>query len=115
MSHEFNHPIIGQEAIVPDGVGRVVSYEDKFPTQYIEVKPYMTPYPMKFDPKNVELVEIITETNAKLIAAAPELLEACKMLVMSLIAIVEEDGINGYNNFINQGEQAIQKAGGMEL
>ena len=59
MAHEFSHPIIGQEAVVKGyGLGRVISYKDSFPKQYIEVKPYACDYPMKFDHKNVKLVSI---------------------------------------------------------
>ncbi len=58
----FKHPIIGQEAIVHGyGLGRVISFKDKMPEHYIEVKPYVSNYSMKFDPKNVKLVEIKKE------------------------------------------------------
>jgi len=55
----FNDIIIGQEAIVPKyGLGRVISFNSKFPNWYIEVEPYVAKYAMKFDPKNVRLVKI---------------------------------------------------------
>lgn len=59
MAHEFAHPIIGQEAIVPKyGLGRVIGFRDEFPHQHIEVKPYVCGYSMKFAPHNVELLAI---------------------------------------------------------
>jgi len=62
--NNFTHPIIGQEAIVPEyGLGRVVSFKDKMPEQYIRVRPYICGYPMNFDPKNVELVEILNKRS----------------------------------------------------
>lgn len=60
----FKNPIIGQEAVVPEyGLGRVVSFKDSIPEQYIKVKPYIADYPMKFDPKNVQLVKINVDTT----------------------------------------------------
>lgn len=56
--HKFKHPIIGQEAICPDGLGRVVSFEDNFPNQYIEVSTYIKDRQCKWDPKNVTLIKI---------------------------------------------------------
>lgn len=53
--------IIGQEAVVPEyGLGRVVSFNLECPN-YIEVRPYICDYTMKFDSKNVQLVKIILE------------------------------------------------------
>lgn len=58
----FKYPIIGQEAVVPNfGLGRVISFKDRMPEQYIEVKPYICKYGMKFDPKNVQLVKVVLE------------------------------------------------------
>lgn len=55
-------PIIGQEAVVPEfGLGRVVSFKNNITEQYIEVRPYVADYPMRFDLKNVQLVKIIFE------------------------------------------------------
>ena len=55
-------PVIGQEAVVPEyGLGRVISFRDKEPARYIEVKPYICGYPMIFDPKNVKLIKIFFE------------------------------------------------------
>ncbi|MCP3686206.1 MAG: hypothetical protein GY861_26465 [bacterium] len=48
--------IIGQEAAVPEyGLGRVISYSGRM---FIEVKPYVCGYVMKFDPKNVRLIKL---------------------------------------------------------
>jgi hypothetical protein len=55
----FKYPVIGQEAVVPTyGLGHVVSFKDDMHNKYIEVKPYISCYPMKFDPENVQLVKI---------------------------------------------------------
>lgn len=60
----FDTVVIGQEAVVPKyGLGRVVSFSDKFPNHYVEVEPYVAGYAMKFDPKNVRLVEIFFDTE----------------------------------------------------
>lgn len=49
--------IIGQEAIVPEyGLGRVISFSRK--ENYIEVRPYVCDYKMKFAPENVRLIKI---------------------------------------------------------
>lgn len=53
------------------------------------------------------------EANARLIAAAPELLEACQLLSDELIkskSMTESDKIRGAYNAINKASKAIQKA-----
>lgn len=63
---DFEVPIKGQEAVVPEyGLGRIISFSNKKPIQYIEVKPYSVDYTMKFDPKNVQLVKIFFEEKDK--------------------------------------------------
>jgi len=54
----FWHPIIGQEAICPDGLGRVSAYKDDFPDQWIQVETYLNSRGCKWSPENVRLVEI---------------------------------------------------------
>lgn len=49
----FKHPIIGQEAVCPDGLGRVVSFKDNFPEQWIEVETYVNSQSKKYSPDNV--------------------------------------------------------------
>lgn len=61
--HTFKHPVIGQEAICPDGLGRVVDYRDRFPDQWILVDTYIRNSGCKWSPDNVELVRI-NVTNA---------------------------------------------------
>ena len=52
-----NRLIIGQEAVVPGyGLGRIISFT---PT-YIEVTPYISSVPLKFDPCNVKIVPLTT-------------------------------------------------------
>lgn len=55
----FDHPVIGQEAICPDGLGRVVDYLDQFPFQWIQVETYVNNRGCKWDPNNIKLVPII--------------------------------------------------------
>lgn len=52
----FEHPILGQEAVCPDGLGRVKSYVDNFPTQYIEVETYVNNRGCHWAPHNVTLI-----------------------------------------------------------
>ena len=54
----FTHPIIGQEAVCPDGLGRVVAYVDDFPDQWIQVDTYVRNRSCKWAPDNVKLVTI---------------------------------------------------------
>ena len=63
MSHEFTHPVIGQEAVCPRGLGRVVAYVDAFPRQFIKVKEYINPVEAEWAPHNVQLVKIHFEEN----------------------------------------------------
>lgn len=58
MSHEFKHPIIGQEAVCSDGLGRVVAFKDCFPEQWIQVDTYVANRSCKWSPDNVKLVRI---------------------------------------------------------
>jgi len=57
MEHEFKHPIIGQEAICLDGLGRVVAFKDDFPFQYIKVETYVNNNGSEWSPDNVELID----------------------------------------------------------
>lgn len=57
MAHEFKHPILGQEAICPDGLGRVVEFRDEFPHQWIRVSSYINDRKCQWAPTNVELID----------------------------------------------------------
>lgn len=57
----MEHPIIGQEAICPDGLGRVVAFRDRFPDQWIEVSTYVMDRGCKWSPCNVDLLPISRE------------------------------------------------------
>jgi len=57
MAHEFEHPIIGQEAICPDGLGRVIAFQDAFPFQWIKVSTYVNDRQCEWAPHNVELID----------------------------------------------------------
>jgi len=56
MAHDFKHPVIGQEAVCPDGLGRVVAFKDDFPIQWIQIKTYVKNRGYKWAPHNVELI-----------------------------------------------------------
>lgn len=57
MPHEFKHPVIGQEAICPDGLGRVRAFKDSFPHQWIQVDTYIENRSCQWGPHNVVLVD----------------------------------------------------------
>jgi len=54
----FQHPVIGQEAICPDGLGRVIAYRDRFPDCWIQISTYVNDLSCQWAPENVQLVEI---------------------------------------------------------
>lgn len=51
-------PIIGQEAVCPDGLGRVVEVHRGFPYDWIKVQTYVNDRSCKWDFRNVQLVEL---------------------------------------------------------
>ena len=55
---DFHHPIIGQEAICPDGLGRVTAFKDSFPDMWIQVSTYVNDRGCRWAPENVKLVKI---------------------------------------------------------
>ena len=61
MAHEFKHPIIGQEAVCPDGLGRVVAFKDEFPHQWIHVATYIDNWDRRWAWQNVKLVRVQLE------------------------------------------------------
>ena len=58
---KFKHPVIGQEALCPDGLGRVQAFEDNFPHQWIQVETYVKNRGCKWSPHNVKLLCINLE------------------------------------------------------
>ena len=57
MALQFSpHPIIGQEAICPDGLGRVIAFKDNLPDQWIQVSTYVNDRQCRWAPHNVELI-----------------------------------------------------------
>lgn len=64
MPHEFTHPILGQEAICPDGLGRVKAFKDDFPHQWIQVATYVNNRECKWDYRNVQLLKIQPAVSA---------------------------------------------------
>ena len=58
MDKETLHNIIiGQEAICPDGVGRVIDFRYDFPHQWIKVSTYVNDRQCEWSPDNVELID----------------------------------------------------------
>lgn len=51
----------GQEAICPDGLGRVMGWDFKCPENYIQVSTYIDDRQCKWSPDNVMLVPIRKE------------------------------------------------------
>lgn len=49
--------IIGQEAICPDGLGRVMAYSDRFPFNWIQVSTYINDRQCKWAIENVDLID----------------------------------------------------------
>ena len=49
--------IIGQEAICPDGLGRVESFEVGIPNSFIQVRTYIANRGCKWGPNFVELID----------------------------------------------------------
>lgn len=59
MSNEtFQHPIIGQEAVCRDGLGRVIAFCDNFPDRWIQVSTYVNDRQCRWDPENVTLIPL---------------------------------------------------------
>lgn len=54
----FVRPIIGQEAICPDGLGRVVAFLDTPQEQWVQVNTYINNRSCRWAPHNVRLVDI---------------------------------------------------------
>ena len=50
-------PIIGQEAICPDGLGRVVAFESGFPSEWIKIDTYVKNRGCEWSPQRVELID----------------------------------------------------------
>lgn len=50
-------PIIGQEAVCPDGLGRVVAFE-RGEHEWVQVETYVNNRGCKWDPHNVQLLPL---------------------------------------------------------
>ena len=55
--------IIGQEAICPKGLGRVIDYCDSMPHRWIQVETYVNDVSSKYDKDNVELIDPKGKSN----------------------------------------------------
>ena len=60
----FPDPIIGQEAVCPDGLGRVTSFDNCAPYNWICVETYVADRSCQWDHTNVKLVKIGEFTDA---------------------------------------------------
>jgi len=54
-------PVIGQEAVCPDGLGRVIAFENDFPKKWIQVSTYFNDRSCKWHWDNIKLVPIPIE------------------------------------------------------
>jgi len=59
-------PVIGQEAVCPDGLGRVVGFDWTSPNSWVQVSTYINNRSCKWDSKNVYIVPIIGLSNDRL-------------------------------------------------
>ena len=48
--------VIGQEAVCPDGLGRVIAYRDEFLHQWVQVQTYVNDRSCKWGPQSVKLI-----------------------------------------------------------
>lgn len=53
----YPHPIIGQEAICPDGLGIVIAYNSASPESWVQVKTYVNNRECKWDYTHVTLID----------------------------------------------------------
>lgn len=58
MKNTLNGIVKGQEAICPDGLGRVIDFSDRFPHTFIQVSTYVDDRGCKWSPDNVTLVPL---------------------------------------------------------
>lgn len=77
MTHTFKHPVIGQEAVCPDGLGRVIAFRDEFPEQWIQVATYVGNRECKWASHNVRLVAIPYSREDK--QGAPQAVESLEV------------------------------------
>lgn len=56
MNDKFKIPIIGQEAICPDGIGRVMEFNYESKNKWIKVSTYFNDRQCCWDFENVELI-----------------------------------------------------------
>jgi hypothetical protein len=54
----LEHIEIGQEAICPDGLGRVIAVLDNFPHQWVQVSTYVNDRQCKWAPHNVLIIPL---------------------------------------------------------
>jgi hypothetical protein len=57
--------VIGQEAICPDGLGRVSGFCDQYPEQWIEVSTYYNNSMCHWSPSNVQLIPLPTAETSR--------------------------------------------------
>jgi len=62
---EFEEPIIGQEAVCSDGLGRVAAFDFIPPNRWIQVDTYINNRSCKWDVANVTLVTILKQGVAR--------------------------------------------------
>lgn len=62
-THSFKHPILGQECVCPDGLGRVTEFRDDFPHQWVKVDTHYYNRSAHWDPKSVKLVKIVYQVK----------------------------------------------------
>ncbi len=54
-------PVIGQEAVCPDGLGRVIAFDTNPMFGFIQVQTYVNDRSCQWAPANVRLVKIVLD------------------------------------------------------
>lgn len=58
MKSLYSNLIIGQEAVCPDGLGRIIWHETTYTGQTIQIQTYINDRSCKWDYTNVRIVEL---------------------------------------------------------
>jgi len=66
----FTAPVLGQEAICPDGLGRVIAYDNKFPKQWIQIRTYVNDRSCKWSFEKITLIKLKSDADEELLREA---------------------------------------------
>ncbi len=60
---EYDEPIIGQEAVCPNGLGRVIDFKLGHVNSFIRVRTYVDNRSCEWAPHNVKLISPFSKSN----------------------------------------------------